>query len=67
MRLTKPNIKKVIEDNFGSYIDIELVGIKKSGDVFTALSKPQGINAEITQSPEWEDNLITHIKWQLNI
>ena len=67
MKLTKGNMKKLIEENFpGLRMDTFLITLD-DGE-YNARSKFEGVNASVRTGTEgWEDRVVTHIKWQLNL
>lgn len=65
MKLTIPNLKKVISENFTD-IDLSSFKFSISGDVYKAYSEDELINAEVYRNdPSWAKSLVNHIKWQL--
>lgn len=69
MKLTKGNIKKVIAENFSDYLVVNQIRIIKEDDKYLiARDMRQGVNAGVRlNDPNWEETLISHIKWQLGI
>lgn len=66
MKLTKKNMLKVIEETFPD-LNMDTFLITIDGDEYNARSKFEGVNATVGNYEEWEGQLITHIKWQLNL
>ena len=68
MKLTKGNLKKAIEENFPDLRMDTFIFEKVKAGVYKAQSKFEGVNADMfTFDNSWEETLVKHIKWQLNL